>query len=216
MLKRKINMKIIDITHYIQDKMPVYPGNAEVSIEDFAKISDGASSNLSKVTFGTHTGTHVDAPLHVFEDGKRLEEIPLENFMGECRVIDVSHRGPGKLVEIEDLGTVKERERILVKTSNSERGIETFYEDFVALSGDAADFLAERNITLFGIDYLSIKQRGSDDNRAHTALLKKNIPIIEGLNLKNVESGLYELICLPLKLKNVEGGPVRVILRTTI
>lgn len=206
-------MKIIDITHYIKDGMIVYPNNAGVSIEPFAKISEEASSNLSKVTLGTHTGTHVDAPLHVFEGKKKLEELSLESFIGNCRVVDASHRGPGELVEIEDLGEVKEGERILVKTSNSERGIEEFYEDFVALSGDAADFLASKNITLFGIDYLSIKQRGSSDNRAHTALLEKEIPIIEGLNLKDVEAGEYELICLPLKLKGVEGGPVRAILR---
>lgn len=206
--------KTYDISHYIKDAMPVYPNNAPVSIEPYAKISDGASSNLSKVTLGTHTATHVDAPLHVFEEGMKLEEIPLETFIGECRVVDASHRGPGELVMIEDLGEVVSGERLLVRTSNSERGIDEFYEDFVALSGDAADFLATKGITLFGIDYLSIKQRGSIDNRAHTSLLSKNIPIIEGLNLKDIPAGKYELICLPLKLSNVEGGPVRAILRT--
>lgn len=205
-------MKIIDISHFIKDSMVVYPKNAEVTVESFAKISDGASSNLSKVILGTHTATHVDAPLHVFENKDKLEDIPLETFIGDCRVVDASHRKGGELVEIEDLGEVQEGERLLVKTSNSERGIEEFYEDFVALSGETADFLAEKNIKLFGIDYLSVKQRGSSDNRAHTSLLSKNIPIIEGLNLKDVKAGKYELICLPLKLKNVEGGPVRAIL----
>lgn len=204
--------KIYDITHYIKDDMPVYPNNAPVSIMPFAKISEGASSNLSDVSFGTHTGTHMDAPLHVFDGRKKLEEIPLETLIGKCRVVDASYRGPGSLIEIEDLGDVKEGERILVKTSNSQRGIGEFYEDFVALSGDAADFLAEKGIALFGIDYLSIKQRGSNDNRAHTSLLSKDVPIIEGLNLKDIEAGEYELFCLPLKLKDVEGGPVRAIL----
>jgi arylformamidase len=183
-----------------------------VSIKPYAEIAKGASSNLSEVSFGTHTGTHVDAPLHVFDGKEKLEELPLESFVGICRVIDASHRGPGELVEVEDVADAKEAERILVKTSNSERGVSEFYEDFVALSGDAADFLRDKNITLFGIDYLSIKQRGSSDNRAHTALLEKNIPIVEGLNLKDVEAGVYELVCLPLKLKDVEGGPVRAIL----
>ncbi|MCB9805540.1 cyclase family protein [Candidatus Nomurabacteria bacterium] len=205
-------MKIIDITHFIKDGMVVYPNNAEISISAYAKISDGASSNLSKVILGTHTATHVDAPLHVFDGREKLEDLPLENFIGPCRVIDTSHRKAGELVEVEDLGEVSEGERILVKTSNSDRGIDEFYDDFVALSGDAADFLADKNITLFGIDYLSIKQRGSDDNRAHTSLLEKNIPIVEGLNLKDVSAGNYELICLPLKLKDVEGGPVRAVL----
>lgn len=205
-------MNIYDITYSIQDGMPVYPNNAPVTIKPYAKISDGASSNLSEVALGTHTGTHVDAPLHVFEGREKLEELPLEVFIGACRVIDATHRGPGELIEVADVQDVQAGERILVKTSNSLRGIDTFYEDFVALSGDAADFLAKQNITLFGIDYLSVKQRGSSDNRAHTALLDKNIPVVEGLQLRDVPEGTYELYCLPLKLANVEGGPVRAIL----
>jgi len=206
--------KIIDISQEIQDGMVVYPNNAPVSIESFASISAGASSNLSKVTLGTHTATHVDAPLHVFDGEGGLETLSLERFIGVCRVVDASHRGPGELVMIEDLGEVTPGERLLVKTSNSNRDTETFLEDFVALDGDAADFLAEKDITLFGIDYLSIKQRGSSDNRAHTSLLKKGIPVVEGLRLADVEAGSYELLCLPLKLANVEGGPVRAVLRT--
>jgi len=206
--------KIIDISQEIQDGMVVYPNNAPVSIESFASISSGASSNLSKVTLGTHTATHVDAPLHVFDGEGGLETLALERFIGPCRVVDASHRGPGELVMIEDLGDVVQGERLLVKTSNSNRDTETFLEDFVALDGGAADFLAEKEITLFGIDYLSIKQRGSTDNRAHTSLLKKGIPVVEGLRLAAVEAGRYELLCLPLKLANVEGGPVRAVLRT--
>ena len=102
--------------------------------------------------------------------------------------------------------------RILVKTSNSDRGYEEFYEDFVALSGDCADWLAEKNIYLFGIDYLSIKKRGSADNRAHNSLLAKNIPIVEGLNLKEVTAGTYEIFCPPLKLTGVDGAPTRAVL----
>lgn len=206
--------RLIDISHDIRDGMVVYPNNAPVSIEVYASIETGASSNLSKVTFGTHTATHVDAPLHVFAGAPGLESLALETFVGLCRVIDASHREPGDLVRIEDLGDVAPGERILVKTSNSQRGMETFLEDFVALDGDAADMLAQKGVVLFGIDYLSIKQRGSADNRAHTSLLRAGIPIIEGLDLRNVEAGTYELLCLPLKLAGVEGAPVRAVLRT--
>lgn len=205
-------MKIIDITHPIKDGMIVYPNNAEVFVESFAKISEGASSNLSKITLGTHTATHVDAPLHVFDGKEKLEDLPLEAFIGKCKVVDVTHRQLGELVEVDDLGNVEKGDRMLVKTKNSEKGMSEFYDDFVALSGDAADFLADKDISLFGIDYLSVKQRGSNDNRAHTSLLSKKIPIIEGLNLKDVEEGEYELVCLPLKIENVEGGPVRAVL----
>ncbi|MEY2640896.1 MAG: hypothetical protein RL150_289 [Candidatus Parcubacteria bacterium] len=206
--------KIIDISYGVHDGMIVYPKNAPVHITPYASIADGASSNLSLVSFGTHTATHVDAPLHVFPGAADLDSIPLERFVGPCRVIDASHRGPGELVTVDDIGSVAAGERVLVKTSNSARGMDVFLEDFVALSGDAADILASAGITLFGIDYLSIKQRGSPDNRAHTSLLAQGIPVIEGLCLKDVAAGQYELICLPLRLLNVEGGPVRAILRT--
>lgn len=206
--------RIIDISYSIKDGMVVYPKNAPVSIQPYARIEDGASSNLSLVSFGTHTATHVDAPLHVFPGTGDLDSLALERFVGPCRVIDASHRGPGELVTVEDIGSVTAGERILVKTSNSARGMDVFHEDFVALSGDAADMLAAANIALFGIDYLSVKQRGSADNRAHTSLLAAGIPIVEGLCFKDVAAGEYELICLPLKLYGVEGGPVRAILRT--
>lgn len=205
-------MKIIDITYPIEDGMTVYPNNAPVSIKPYATIKDGSSSNLSEVSLGTHTGTHVDAPLHVFDGDAKLEDLPLEKFIGKCRVIDASYKGFGELVDTEDIGEVQPGERILVKTSNSFKGIEDFYPDFVALSGNAAEYLADKEIALFGIDYLSIKQKGSKDNRAHTALLSKRIPIVEGLNLSEVSVGEYDLYCLPMKLSNVEGGPVRAIL----
>ncbi|MDO8590750.1 MAG: hypothetical protein Q7R65_02090 [bacterium] len=110
------------------------------------------------------------------------------------------------------LHKVKKAERILVKTRNSLRGFDKFYDDYIYLNGDAADYLAELGISLFGIDYFSVKQRGSKDQRPHTSLLSKNIPIIEGLDLSQVPAGNYTLVCLPLKFTGIEGGPARVIL----
>jgi arylformamidase len=117
-------------------------------------------------------------------------------------------------VSVSDLknADVKRGERILAKTANSLIGFETFRDDYIFLSGDGADYLAELGITLFGIDYFSVKQRGSNDHRPHTSLLAKNIPIIEGLDLSKVPAGQYSLFCLPLKFTGVEGGPARVIL----
>ena len=138
---------------------------------------------------GSHSGTHIDAPKHSIKKGKELSDLPIEAFMGPCRVLDFS----SELIEITKKSLEKkniiEGERILAKTRNSEVGFATFREDYIYLSGDGADYLAKLDITLFGIDYISIKQRGSKDNRPHTSLLSKNIPIIEGLNLKNVKEG---------------------------
>jgi arylformamidase len=204
--------KIIDISLPLSATTIVYPNNVPLQIETHAHMPE-ATTHLSKITMGTHTGTHVDAPMHAVVNGQTLDQIPLEVFVGLCRVVDASHRGPGESVKKADLGDVVAGERILIKTSNSLRGFNEFYDDYVYLDGDTADWLAEIGVKLVGIDYLSIKQKGSKDQRPHTSLLEKNIPIIEGINLNNVGAGYYELVCLPLKFIGVEGGPVRAILR---
>lgn len=204
--------KIIDISLPLTNKTVVYPNNVPLSIETHAHMPE-ATTHLSKITMGTHTGTHIDAPMHAVIGADTLDQIPLETFVGVCRVVDATHRLGGECVKKEDLGEVLEGERILIKTSNSIRGFDSFYDDYVYLDGDAADWLAEMKVGLVGIDYLSIKQRGSKDQRPHTSLLENNIPIIEGINLNHVEAGQYEMICLPLNFVGVEGGPARIILR---
>lgn len=204
--------KIIDISLPLSDKTVVYPGNVPLVIETHAHMPE-ASTHLSKITMGTHTGTHIDAPMHAVIGANTLDQIPLDTFVGVCRVIDATHRLAGECVKKEDLGDVLAGERILIKTSNSIRGFDSFYDDYVYLDGDAADWLADMSVGLVGIDYLSIKQRGSKDQRPHTSLLENNIPIIEGINLNHVEAGHYEMICLPLNFVGVEGGPARIILR---
>jgi arylformamidase len=210
-------MKIIDISLPINNQTVVYPNNPAVLIETVAKIPEN-SSRLSKISFGSHTATHIDAPSHTIQDGENIETYSLENFIGPAKVFDFSYLNPGELIKISDFEkeaenlSVEAGDRILVKTSNSNRGFVEFYNDFVALDGDCADWLAEKNILLFGIDYLSIKQRGSSDNRAHNSLLNKKIPIVEGLNLKEVSAGKYQLFCPPLKLDGLDGAPARAVL----
>ncbi len=169
---------------------------------------------MSKISFGSHTGTHIDAPSHTIQNGLSIDNYSLDNFIGECHVFDFSYLEAGSLIKISDFEKfeIKAGDRILVKTSNSLRGYDDFYEDFVALDGDCADWLAEKNIALFGIDYLSIKKRGSSDNRAHNSLLSKNIPIIEGLNLREVSSGTFQIFCPPLNITGIDGSPARAVL----
>ena len=197
-----------DISLPIYEGMITYPGNPEVEIESLRT----KTSFISKITFGSHTGTHIDAPRHVFRNGKGVDQISLEALIGPCRVIDLAR------VEIritpEDLEKhhIKKGERILVRTRNSQRGFKKFYGNCVYLSSEAAAFLAKKRIALFGIDSLSVKERGSLDNRPHTELLKKNIPILEGLDLGRIRPGRYTLICLPLRLKNLDGSPALMVL----
>ncbi len=169
-------------------------------------------SVISKITFGSHTGTHVDAPQHVIRGGESLDQIPLETFVGNCRVIDCTKDEVSVKRQTLENQNIQKGERILLKTTNSIRGFETFYDDYIFVSPEATEYLAEQQVLLVAIDYLSIKQRGSKDNSPHTNLLSKNIPIIEGVDLSKVETGEYFLTILPLKFMNIDGAPARAIL----
>lgn len=201
--------KIIDISLSIDTETIIYPGNPTVEIEELKSLSSG--STISKITLGTHTATHVDAQKHVIEGGKSLDDIPLATFIGECRVIDCTKDQEAVSLETVEKANIQKGERILLKTSNSLRGYKTFYDNFVYVSPEAALYLSEQ-VQLVGIDYFSIKQKGSKDNRPHTAFLEKNIPIIEGIDLSQVEQGIYTLVALPLKLTARDGAPIRAVL----
>ena len=202
------NFKIIDISLPLNSSTIIYPGNPKVQIESVRE----ASSMDSKITLGSHTGTHIDAPKHVFEDGASLDAIPLEQMVGKCRVLDFTDaKNSIKISDLEKHG-IKEGERILAKTKNSSIGFDKFRNDYIYLDGDAAEYLAKKKIALFGIDYLSVKQKGSSDIRAHTELLKNNIVIFEGLDLSKADEGEYTFIGLPLKFTGIDGSPARAIL----
>lgn len=204
----KKDPKIYDISLPLYRGMIVYPNNPLYNVRPV----NSRTSFSSEITIGSHAGTHVDAPRHVFKKGATVDQLPVKNLIGECRVLDMTHAK--KCVTVQDLqkARIKSGERILVKTKNSQRGFKIFRNDYIYLDGAAAEFLAAKKIKLFGIDYLSIKQKGSDDHRPHTALLAKKIPIFEGLDLSKIKPGKYTFIGLPLRLKDLDGSPARAIL----
>lgn len=204
-------MKIYDISLSLDNQTIIYPGNSKINIEPYRSIPE-YPTNLSKIIFGSHSGTHIDAPRHVDKKAIGVDKINLESCIGPCRVLDMICAMES--VKISDLEKekIKSGERILVKTKNSIRGFEKFYEDYIYLDGDAADYLANIGIILFGIDSLSIKKRGGSDMRPHTSLLKKNIILFEGLDLSEVEPGEYQFIGLPLKFTDLDGAPARAVL----
>jgi len=202
--------KIIDISLPLNEDTIVYPGIESIEIK--SRKSPSGSTVVSAVSMNTHSGTHIDAPSHTIEGAKSIDEIPLENFIGDARVLDLSSsEGSIKKEDILDK-SIKKGERILLKTKNSEKGFGEFYDDYVFLSSEASEFLAELPIKLIGIDSLSIKQRGSKDTTPHDAFLSKEIPIIEGLNLKDIPEGEYTLIILPLAFTGTDGSPARAVL----
>ncbi|HYC34167.1 MAG TPA: cyclase family protein [Candidatus Paceibacterota bacterium] len=204
--------KIIDISLSLKPAMIAYPGNPEFEISRVQDIDCGASSNVSKITLGSHTGTHIDAPLHSIKNGAPIERLSLDCFFGPSRVIDATNEeGSVSLSFVESKG-IQKRERILFKTKNSLLGFDTWRDDFVFLSPEASEYLAKLEVALVGIDYLSIKQKGSKDNRPHTEFLSLNIPILEGIDLSLAEEGEYILAALPLKIENGDGAPARAVL----
>jgi arylformamidase len=213
MMRQKNKMNIFDISIPLDEKTLIYPGNAGFSVRQTRAWAPGQNS-LSEIVMGSHTGTHIDAPSHSVEGGATLDQLPLDRFVGPCRVVDFTHIEFGKGITRDDcIGAgIKPGERILAKTKNSERGFHEMHDDFIYLSPDAADYLGDLKIALFGIDFLSIKKRGDSDNRPHTSLLSKNIPIVEGLDLSRVSAGDYFLVCLSPKLIGIEGSPARAIL----
>jgi arylformamidase len=208
-------MKIYDVTVAISAEVPIYKGDPGVEISAFKSIADGASANVSQIALGVHTATHVDAPNHFIDGAKRVHELDPEKLVGPCRVIEIAEDVIG--IEPEHVGDISGVERVLFKTRNSafwsepEKGFRT---DFTYLTPATAKMLVENGVVLVGIDYLSIEKSGGPGKPVHIALLEKEVVILEGVDLRAVSSGDYELICAPLKYigGNGDGAPTRVFL----
>jgi arylformamidase len=211
-------MKIYDVSVPISVDTPVYEGDPKVAIETAHAISKGDAANVSKLCFGTHTATHVDAPNHFIENTKRVHELDLDKLIGKCRVVEIDKKAMAISAEhIKNL-ELSGVERILFKTRNSEfwnKPEKGFRKDFTYIEPEAAKELVDLNIKLVGIDYLSIEEFGAESFDTHITLLEREVVIIEGLDLRGVAAGDYELICLPLKIvsEKGDGAPARTILR---
>ncbi len=191
----------------------VYPGNPEISITPQQAISQGAGANVSRVDFGSHTGTHVDAPKHFFDDGTPVDQLSLDVLMGPARLIDVGAEATSVTAAMLRGADLAGAERVLIRTRNSGyiRDRE-FHRDYTYLAPDGADYLASLGTRLVGVDYLSIEQFHSGHHRTHRALLERGIVIVEGLDLSEPQPGTYHLVCLPLRLAGIDGAPARAVL----
>jgi arylformamidase len=205
-----------DVTVPISEATPIYKGDPGVEVRSFKAIAAGSSANVSEVAFGVHTGTHVDAPNHFIEGARRVHELDPAKLVGPCRVVAV----PDDVVAIEPrhVGDITGVERVLFKTRNSQfwsTPEDGFRSDFTYLIPDTAKLLVENGIVLVGIDYLSIEKSGSPGHPVHVTLLEKEVVILEGVDLRAVEPGDYELICMPLKYigGGGDGAPARTFLR---
>lgn len=208
-------MKIYDITLTITPELPVWPGDVKVRLERVKKIEEGAADNLSIMTLGVHTGTHMDAPYHFVADGKKIDELPMEMMIGPVQVVQIPDEID--LITADVLKTVKidpNIKRILFKTRNShwwEKGEIKFQTGFVGINEDAAQVLVQVGMVLVGLDYLSVAPFGNG-KPTHDILLQAGMTLLEGVNLARVSPGEYTIYSLPMKLGATEGAPARVIL----
>ncbi|HSK48468.1 MAG TPA: cyclase family protein, partial [Coriobacteriia bacterium] len=196
---------LIDVTPPLRNGMATYPGNPPFSIREVRSVAEGAHSTLSEVTMGTHSGLHVDAPAHFIAGAPGLEASGLASLVGPARVISIQAESAISVEELETHGIV-EGERVLLKTRNSKLWQQQdFVADYVHLSTEAARYLAGLRPACLGVDYLSVGGHKSNGTEVHEALLGAGIVLIEGLDLSNAEPGLYDLVCLPLRLEQAEG-----------
>jgi arylformamidase len=210
-------MAIYDVTVPISAGVPIYKGDPGVEIGSFKSIAGGSSANVSQLSLGVHTATHVDAPNHFIDGAKRVHEIDPEKLIGPCRVIQVPE--DVMAIEPEHVGEIGNAVRVLFKTRNSvfwaepERGFRT---DFTYITPATARLLVDKRVALVGIDYLSIEKSGTPGHPVHVALLEREIVILEGLDLREVPPGDYDLFCAPLQYigGTGDGSPARTFLRS--
>jgi arylformamidase len=204
---------IYDISVPLVNEGLVYPGNPAISITPQQSLSQGASANVSMLSFGSHTGTHVDAPKHFFDDGAGVDALSLDTLMGPAVLICVDDSVMAVGEKELRLHELKNHTRVLIKTRNSAYIRErTFVEDYTYLAPDGAAYLVSLGVKLVGVDYLSVEQFHSGHHRTHRTLLEKGVVIVEGLDLSEPAMGPYELRVLPLRLVGLDGAPARAVL----
>lgn len=212
---REDAISVIDITQPLRNGIPPWPGDTEFDFEPTSKLGEnGSVVNVGKFVVSCHTGTHIDAPFHYDNAGKRVHELDLGLYIGRARVVDLSGVpgletvGRGELAAC-DLGGA---ERVLVKTNCwTERDV--FPQEISHLTPDGADYLQEQEVRLVGVDVPSVDAVRSKDLPTHRALDRAGISILEGIVLDSVEAGDYELVAVPLPLREADGSPVRAVLR---
>lgn len=205
--------RIYDVSLPVYPGMLVWPGNPPMAIDYVKSIAQGASSNVSLLHIGSHSGTHVDAPRHFIDGAPGIDAIDPQILVGKARLVRLTEAHHIDRSALEQLN-LKGVSRLLLGTRNSallRKG--QFTTDYAFVFEDAARYIVEMGIKLVGIDWLSIEEYQKPGRPTHHTLLGAGVVVIEGLNLSNVPPGDYELLCLPLKIKDGDGAPARVFLR---
>jgi len=206
----------IDVTATLDPaKTPVYEGDAPMRFDFLKDMRKGDKLTLSVYSMGAHSGTHIDAPMHFIANGTPIDQVALDPLIGAARVIDIPDSV--QAIDTAELNRHDWRsaKRVVFRTRSTLRGWmdSAFHKDFAYIAPDAAQLLADAGVVLVGVDYISAEQFGAPAPRTHQILLGRGIPIVEGLDLRPVQAGDYDLIVLPLKVRGHEGAPARALLR---
>jgi arylformamidase len=207
--------RLIDVSLPVGPDLLTWPGDPGIEVQPAKRIARGDPSNVSELRIGTHTGTHVDPPVHFVEGADPIDRVPLDVLFGDAVVADLTGAGAIGPSELEELDLRDGTERLLCKTKNSElwtRGRVEFPDDYVAVTPEGARWIVDRGLRLVGVDFLSVEARGAEGHPVHTTLLENGVIIVEGLDLSAVEPGPYTFACLPLRIADGDGGPARAML----
>jgi arylformamidase len=207
--------RIFDVSLPIGPDLLTWPGDPSVEVRPSSRIAKGDPANVSELRIGTHTGTHVDPPVHFVEGGDPIDALAPEVLFGEAVVADLTGAEVIGPEELEALSLPDGTERLLCKTGNSElwsRLPVEFPEEYVAVTPEGAQWCVDRRLRLVGVDFLSVEKDGPPDFPVHRTLLGNGVMIVEGLNLSVVDPGTYTFACLPLLITGGDGGPARAVL----
>lgn len=201
--------KVIDITPEIREDIAVFPGDTKFSRDEILSFEKSNNLVLSSIKTTVHLGAHTDAPSHYHPDGKTMESVTLETYLGECQVVEVTEKI--ERMKPSDLKGDITSERVLFKTLSFPNPYQ-WNDDFNALSPEMIEFLNSKNVKLVGIDTPSVDPANDKELLTHNAIYKAGMAILEGIVLDKVEVGTYDLIALPLPIKHGDASPVRAIL----
>jgi len=205
--------RIHDVSLSIGRETLVWPGDPPIEVTPKLRIAAGDPANVSELRLGTHSGTHVDPPVHFIDGAPTIDVLSLERVVGEAVVADLRWaNGPIGPEDLEGLGLAPSVSRLLLRTSNSSLWRSppvAFPDHYACLSPAGAKWVVDRGIRLVGIDFLSIEERGAAGHPVHHLLLENDVIIVEGLDLGEVDPGPYTFICTPLKILDGDGGPAR-------
>ncbi|MBB4077546.1 arylformamidase [Lewinella aquimaris] len=209
-----------DVTYPIFEGMTGWPGQPETSYDTLSCIHCGDTARVSMLHFSSHTGTHMDAPSHFLAEGIDMARVPIEIGLGPMRIAEIDCKAA---VTPEDLLAYEGRtrplepgERLILRTPNSDKGFwphKPFDEDYHGIGPAAAKLIVERRLLLIGVDYLSVGPFHEGNPQTHRALMGGNVWIIEGVDLRKITEGDYDMICLPLKLAGSDGSPIRILIK---